>query len=1034
MEQLYHFNPSESREFPGLSVVGFDENENPLENLKIFARSNLCDELITQVETFTARILKSMEYNHPVDLRSGTLIKSAPEKHRAALSALLQDIPIFLLRHRYNLLRGVFDNQPVRWNELLERYWLGGVWHADPDMPRVAARVIVARASQWQLMCRLHDILTEVYQSFERADDDDLARHESLRRLARVISFLCWVPYQWVEDVLLDIVEKVTSLSGRDRLRLWVSVLRSFFCRRRIEPESVKTLLDKILGEFGGRVPMDFQTPLRAIIVSSGRAIIVRLQEILTETDRYDLRRMLLDCCAVMDKKLTAQFVKNSPEVFESLKPPDRIHLLRLIGYCDGWVISKLADINEKADERTQILLLRFVEDFRCSHACDFLMESLHKLDLQMRLRTYTTVGRVGPIEMITEILDEASAMEPILYIRIVQMIHYRITESPSVLVSLSVLSPLYYLQRAREDLYTAYRDVYKIRNFLKENIDKDKVEIDSSIIENKRKRLSWMDELLRYAHLEAGYYNDNVVSDEGSYHVYDGVLRQLLSGEHDHSFKPTQLLSRLDTTLSVTRDSFLLKEWFVRPAPFTLSECMPEMIEKILRGEELNFSSESYQDTSVEKRIKHTFSVFLECTKHGIYVTDHILDTIMNRESGSVSENVNNLLMSRRSRVSLGETTFDPFDKLDCHVQFSTFAHIYRYGKESIHRPSITRVWLRYIEAIQSLKRKTAGNGSWPSLSQHPDMQTVMGPRVTDMYARQIEETEKFLEFLKQVRDLHPDVEIRVIPNITYGLFCLSPVIDRIYDLGIQVSLAGISSRFCDDVNISEFALRHDSLFPVKPHLFSTAGNYGTQHKDRILIVVDGTMEPLDRHYPQKIRLPKAHRGYINHLAAINFIRSAYGYLMRDPIRETASALSVSERYVRNLIHTARFKQLVEYLRLSFDACELHQYQNLHDRGRTYYSFAQWNPDGLTAVSGSRGDVIRDVPCARPDTVEEPVLLFASMNGVVEDKSIPAYFDNNPEVERSRIILGPRGAWLDTGWPHTGKGIVVSFPEGQNA
>jgi hypothetical protein len=145
------------------------------------------------------------------------------------------------------------------------------------------------------------------------------------------------------------------------------------------------------------------------------------------------------------------------------------------------------------------------------------------------------------------------------------------------------------------------------------------------------------------------------------------------------------------------------------------------------------------------------------------------------------------------------------------------------------------------------------------------------------------------------------------------------------------------------------------------------------------------------------------------------------------------ASALRLSVRYVRNLTRTLTFKQLVNRLLLSFDAGELAAFHEQAGTGRTYYSLAQWNPDGLSAWSGSRGYQHRQVPCLSPREVVCPSLIFASMNGFTREGGIPAFFDNSPETERPRIILGPRGARLDTGWPHQGKGIVIDFPEGEN-
>jgi hypothetical protein len=48
-------------------------------------------------------------------------------------------------------------------------------------------------------------------------------------------------------------------------------------------------------------------------------------------------------------------------------------------------------------------------------------------------------------------------------------------------------------------------------------------------------------------------------------------------------------------------------------------------------------------------------------------------------------------------------------------------------------------------------------------------------------------------------------------------------------------------------------------------------------------------------------------------------------------------------------------------------------------------------------------------------------------MNSLFSPEGVPAFFDNNPEVQHPRVVMGPDGVKLDIGWPHEGMGIVVA-------
>jgi hypothetical protein len=215
----------------------------------------------------------------------------------------------------------------------------------------------------------------------------------------------------------------------------------------------------------------------------------------------------------------------------------------------------------------------------------------------------------------------------------------------------------------------------------------------------------------------------------------------------------------------------------------------------------------------------------------------------------------------------------------------------------------------------------------------------------------------------------------------------------------------------------------------PLKRYVFSNASNYGTLNRDRILIVVDGTMEPIDRHDAQRIRLPKAYRGFVNHMVAVNFVRARYGYGMENAERDVASALNLPLPFVRNLVRTHNFRHLLESLLLCFDPGKLEASHAEAGMGKTYYSFAQWNPDGLPARAGPTGYAKLEIPCATVEDLPCPSLLFVSMNSILNGAGVSAYFDNNAEVEHPRMFMGPHGVKIDSGWPQVCTGMELGRP-----
>jgi hypothetical protein len=876
-----------------------------------------------------------------------------------------------------------------------------------------------------------------------------------IKRLGRLVAFCTWVSYDWVEEVLLSLHNYVSFERKVDYLRLWISVCRSLFARPLVRGQTVRGLCDEMIDHFGA-IPGDLRRYVQAILVSGGvdawNYIASRLK---SRPEEFGVEFFLFTMAAI-DKRATAHFLDERPELPAAHCTIEQlVKLTEAVGECNHMVIDTLTGYWAAADAKLKHAILQTVLEHRWKEFCPFCMDRLdHEPALALRAHLAEVVAGLDDFDRVIGLLASREQREPALYYHLVEMCYHRLLENPAMLARVDDIGALRHFERARQRLYRAYRMLHAFGALAgrmhAHAVDSDEwqsgmhaFEAELRALRGRREAADELCAIFQYVSATRPPVKHNIF---GRGREVFGDLHLL---RHDDFAGPpradspeawrealSDLAQRANKSIEIVRECYLFKEWFVRKAPFVLHEDIGELVETIRAGGECSFSPEALATSAMREEFRRAVRIFHECAKQGVYLTDALLERLARVSPGSLHDFIDQQLTHRRSMMTRGEIAYDPRNRFDSHLQFTTFAHIYRYGKESMHRPPIVYLWLRFLDSLAMARRRWDAAGGWPDLPRHPRMQTIAGPRLAHMYQRQVAEARECLAFIDAVyaAEKARGRRVRIIPNITYGLFCLAPVIKELHRKGVHISLAGISSRFCDDINISDYAFRQDSLFPVKPYLFSTASNYGTLNHDRALIVIDGTMEPVDRLDPHKIRLPKAHRGYVTHMAAVNYVRSRYGYGMEHPERDVASALGLSEHYIQNLIRTPRFKQLVDNLLLSFDAEELAAFQRRGGAGKTYYGFGQWNPDRLPALLGSRGDRATEIPCVAVEHVKAPMMIFVSMNGVFAPGKIPAYFDNSPEVEKPRIIAGPNGVWLDTGWPHSGKGIVIEFPEGENA
>jgi len=1081
-------NKEQSCIYKGLEVIHCPPDNEPFENILSYARLNLSAPLISRVEEYVHNIRESMRHNRPLHLNCNDILQKITDpEHRKILGALVQDIPVILLKQRYDILRKMYqsDENDIDFDQLLEKYWLRRQWQVDPELPNFVARLIIGKMSQWDLMCLLHDKIMELSACFTR--NGKKSKH--LKRLGRLVSFLRWAPYNWTEEILLKMPELCPLEKGsKIHLQVWISVMRAFYCRVHIQKKTITELFTLLIEHFNGKIPMDLRQYVKAVLISGGLEGWYYLEKQILESNEIFFNEFYLLTMAIIDRAATAQFIRDyNAAIRARITSKEYMHLLATIGECTDETVENIEQFWNDSNESTKFTILDMIIEFNWKEFWPFLVAQAAKPStLQLKIRIYDAIVHLGTFDDVIQLLPTLDSQHPVVYYHLIEQCHHLLLEHPIMLTRLKDISVLSVFETARQHLYSLYRLLFNYHDLIKDmlkaleyiteegidtfslvvqkqeptitdetnNGDVPAISSDDSVAgllelvqrnhqwhSEKYNKIQQLGDILEYL-IHSKPQNKNSIFGFGQ--KWQTGIQLLTKSEfcirydtyttEDFSCTLKDYQGKILKSINLFQEYFLFKEWFIRRAPFVLHESIPDIIQKIHRGDEIYFNPYETTDPIFQEYLKKAFTIFYECTKHGVYLTDYLLNYLLKAPQKEIPVRILLEFTRRRSLISRGVIEYDPQDIFDRHLQFTTFAHIYRYGKESMTRPPIIYLWLRYIEAATWLNN-THCETSYPQLPPHPEMQTVVGPFVQKMYEEHIDDANRFLELVNNIfqRFKGSPIRIRVIPNITYGLFCLTPVMSQIHRKGIHISLAGMSSRYCDDLNIHEFSVRQNSIYPVKPYLFSTASNYGTLNHDRILIVVDGTMEPIDRHDPHKMRLPKAHRGYINHLVAVNYIRSKYGYGMDHPEREIAAAMHLSVRYVQNLIGTPNFKHLINNLLLSFDRDELKNFHQRARTGHTYYTFMHWNPDGLSAWIGSRGDRLREIPCLKLRNLRAPALLFVSMNGIKGRNKVPAYFDNNPEVEKSRIILGPSGAWLDTGWPHSGEGIVVEFPEGEN-
>jgi hypothetical protein len=1066
---------------PSLLRVKGTFGTDPYENLLAYARAHFSPDEVRFVAASLGEVRQALDAGNKADFGVTRILRATPEKHLEAMTALADDIRVHLIARRNAMLRRCREKRidlPTL-KDIFRSCCSREVSGVDPDLPKVAAQVIVQHCPQVRLIGWIYEEVDQLAHAINEGIDPD--RH--LQQLGRILLFLRWVPQDWVEELLLETLDRVPLSQEVMALRLYISVLRVLFARPRLHAATIAGLLDRIFERFASSVPMELRRLLRAVFIKGGMGtrdlLATRMSE---DQDRY-MTEFFLEPLTVIDKAWAYRFLLHSrEELIPRLGELEFLRLTAKTGEVTVEIHDRIFAAWEKArsDNAAKLVVLEIIEELRCRKVLPYIASTVSReSSWPIQLEIVDLIGAIGTFEDLTHLVEAMKQDESLLRYYTVDLMHRKLLDAPQAMRRLEDSLPLHDIQVARRQVYELYLCLYRYRTFLASlrdlhrmasrlgageilivgsgyslEADLDRTQLTAE--EEQQWEEAWQEALAaraeyrarsaHYAPLEklleharefrprrADNISGHVTLEFGGRKPIDredlllpaGLPRASLEREFDSLFE------RATDAIEFMQETLLFKEWFVRECPFVLTEGVRDLIESIRRGEDVPIDEQSLEDPVRWPEIQRQLAIFCSSARQGIYLTDLLLDFLSEASEKNWDEVIHDELVYRHSLVARGSLVYLPDSPFAKHLRFTAFAHDYRYGRESLVQASLGYLWQRYLDASTELERAYSGK-NWNPVPKHPELPPMIGPLTEKMYAQHLEECEAFRDLTLETfyRFRESGVRVRVIPNLNYGLYCVAPVMPEIRRSGIHVSLAGISSLFCDDVNTHQFYLPDDALFPLKHYLFSRSANFNAMNHDCVLIVVDGTMEPMDRHDATKVRLPKAYRGYINYLAAVNYIRAKYGYEMEYPEREVASSLNLPPRFVRNLVRTPDFKRLVEELLPGFDARELTRSHRKSKTGKTYYTFAQWNPDRLPAWIGTTGYRQTAIPCSTPEDLSNPTLLFVSMSSLYNRTGVPAFFDNNAEVEKPRIVMGPEGVKVDIGWPGEDLGIVVDFSE----
>lgn len=380
-------------------------------------------------------------------------------------------------------------------------------------------------------------------------------------------------------------------------------------------------------------------------------------------------------------------------------------------------------------------------------------------------------------------------------------------------------------------------------------------------------------------------------------------------------------------------------------------------------------------------KKIVARLNIILKLILEGIHPTQLLIETAQKTTSQAELSN----LISQWQKILIdfktGNLTFDPKNPLYVDLEYTTF-------RKLAPQVSQNNSYESYTEIIQRFQTQTTAS----NISTQEQAEVKIA----------VYEAFRLLEFIITVKQKADKLgrPVWVVPNLSYGKFAVSPILDELAKLGIEIHYAKVGSGEC-----------HDNPSFVKPSLFIEEDYKRILNERPIIIVVDGTQHLLARPQERKsARYPDAYIGYRNLAVAINeVLTSNNGKAFLDKVR-------ITQDFLDNLRSNSNYKELVDKLS--------------HLKGTAddslLYALEFWNPGGLELVVREARKEVQNVSPFNPNNLAGAALIF--VNSAMLDEDLPqdikdwakpevphkpAYFDDTSHIKSTVFTVNGRGVYL---------------------
>ncbi|MDE2027930.1 MAG: hypothetical protein KGJ11_05275, partial [Candidatus Omnitrophica bacterium] len=495
-------------------------------------------------------------------------------------------------------------------------------------------------------------------------------------------------------------------------------------------------------------------------------------------------------------------------------------------------------------------------------------------------------------------------------------------------------------------DVYRAIADklpdVYRItRN---ERIEK----IGSFLDKLKKSKLN-SPEILRYG----VPFMAKTATDEKQFEQGLDILSDTVQELQKHNVRPAPIFSySLASFKDYVNDLSVFKsvcDLMVQLASKKLN--VQEMLSKVLPGA---LKSASDDKTKIE-RIK----IILKLLSDGIYPTQLLIETLQKTTSAAASTQQISKFSDTLNDFKKGSVKFDINNPIDVELEYTTYRQLAKQVSSSDD-------YENYQSLIQQFRSHSESSSGLPSQERAEVKLAVY-------------EAYRLLDFVVAVKDQADKIRrpVWVIPNLTYGKFAVSPILDELGKLNIEVHYAKVGSTGA-----------HEHPEYTVPGLFTDDVYFRILKERPILIVVDGTQHLMPRPEEGKSsRYPDAYVGYRN-------LATALDEAISDGRQEKfLDKVHISKDFLNTLHHNDDYTGLVR---------KLEKLNTTLDQPQILYKLGFWNPAGLPLVIREARKEVQKVSVFNPKDLDSPTLLF--INSPLLDEDLPADIKKWAGLEEAHI------------------------------